>query len=197
MDRKSLLIKSILLEGGLLVVAVVLGMMLNQPILEQLHFGWSAWMWGILATIPLLAAMTWLDRSPFEHLVRLRQLVDQIVKTIFTKCTVWDLALISLLAGVGEEALFRGLLQNLMLPQLGPVVAVVTVAIIFGFLHYLSLSYAIYATVMGIYMGWLLLIFDNLLVPVIVHVAYDFVALYYLVIYRKQNEINEENESLP
>lgn len=197
MDRKSLLIKSILLEGGLLVVAVLLGIWLNQPILEQFDFGWSAWMWGLLATIPLLAAMTWLDRSSFQHLARLRQLVDQIIKTIFTKCTVWDLALISLLAGVGEEALFRGLLQNLMLPHFGPVVAVVSVAIVFGFLHYLSFSYAIYATLMGIYMGWLLLIFDNLLVPMIVHAAYDFVALYYLVIYRKQNEVDEESESLP
>lgn len=196
MDRKSLLIKSILLEGGLLVVAVLLGIWLNQPILEQFDFGWSAWMWGLLATIPLLAAMTWLDRSSFQHLARLRQLVDQIIKTIFTKCTVWDLALISLLAGVGEEALFRGLLQNLMLPHFGPVVAVVSVAIVFGFLHYLSFSYAIYATLMGIYMGWLLLIFDNLLVPMIVHAAYDFVALYYLVIYRKQNEVDEESESL-
>ncbi len=193
MDRKSLLIKSTLLEGGLLVLAVVLGFFFNQPIFDQFNFGWSAWMWGVLGTLPLLAALLWLDSSQVKHLVALRQLVDQIVRTLFTKCTIWDLALISLLAGVGEEALFRGFLQSAMVPSLGPVLAVLIAAVIFGLLHYLSLTYAIYATLMGIYMGWLLLIFDNLLVPTIVHAVYDFAALYFLVIYRKPEELSERN----
>jgi len=193
MDRKSLLIKSTLLEGGLLVLAVVLGFFFNQPIFEQFNFSWPAWMWGVLGTLPLLAALLWLDSSKAKHLVQLRQLVDQIVRTLFTQCTIWDLALISLLAGIGEEALFRGFLQSAMVPSLGPVLAVLIAAVIFGLLHYLSLTYAIYATLMGIYMGWLLLIFDNLLVPTIVHAVYDFAALYFLVIYRKPEELNERN----
>ena len=62
--------------------------------------------------------------------------------------------------------------------------AVALTSIVFGLAHFISFTYAAYATVVGVYLGVLLIVFDNLLVPVLAHATYDFVALVYLIYVR-------------
>ena len=95
-----------------------------------------------------------------------------------------DLALISALAGLGEELLFRGVLQTVLAGAVGLGLAVALTSIVFGLAHFISFTYAAYATVVGVYLGVLLIVFGNLLVPVVAHAAYDFLALVYLVYFR-------------
>jgi hypothetical protein len=97
-----------------------------------------------------------------------------------SQCSLLDLALISALAGIGEEALFRGVMQTGLVPVVGLPAAVALTSVAFGLAHYLSLTYAAYAALVSVYLGVLLVYTDNLLVPVIAHAAYDFVALVYL-----------------
>ena len=78
-------------------------------------------------------------------------------------------------AGVGEEALFRGVLQ----PALGPYGLWIS-SLLFGVLHALTYTYFLLAALLGLYLGWLFERTDNLLVPVIVHALYDAVALWLL-----------------
>ena len=51
----------------------------------------------------------------------------------------------------------------------------------FGLGHHMTSAYAILAGLLGLYLGLLLMVFDNLLVVMLVHGLYDFAALVYLV----------------
>jgi len=53
-------------------------------------------------------------------------------------------------------------------------------SIVFGLAHPMSVTYAVLAGAIGVYWGWLLMASENLLVPIVTHTAYDFVAIVYL-----------------
>ena len=54
-------------------------------------------------------------------------------------------------------------------------------ALLFGAAHWLTATYALLAGLIGLYLGALFLLTENLLVPAIAHAAYDVVALSVLV----------------
>jgi membrane protease YdiL (CAAX protease family) len=84
---------------------------------------------------------------------------------------------VAALAGIGEEALFRGVVQSALLGRLPGWAAVLVTAAAFGAAHALTLTYAVLAALVGAYLGWLHLASGNLLVPILAHALYDFVAL--------------------
>lgn len=181
MHPKHLLVLALVVEGGLAALAWGLGVALGRPAFEKLDLDWTAWVWGGLATLPPLAGLMWARRTRWGPLARLGALIEVRVAPLFSRCTLVDLALISALAGVGEEALFRGVLQPWLGGILGPWPAVVVVGIAFGLAHWLTPTYAVYAALMGVYLGALYHALGNLWVPIFAHAAYDFVALAVLV----------------
>jgi uncharacterized protein len=93
--------------------------------------------------------------------------------------------LVALAAGIGEELLFRGLMQHGLAQWWsghwwGWLAAWLLTALVFGICHWISGMYAIMAFLAGLYLGALLLVFDNLLVPITAHALYDLAALLYL-----------------
>jgi hypothetical protein len=54
-------------------------------------------------------------------------------------------------------------------------------ALLFGVAHWLTMSYAVFATLIGVYLGILFLFTENLLAPIVTHALYDVVALSVLV----------------
>ncbi|GGK54045.1 hypothetical protein GCM10007941_00150 [Amphritea balenae] len=171
-------------EGGLVVVALMLGWLLNSPPFVQFQFGWQGVALGLLATLPpllLLLAAVQLEYRPVQNLFRLSR---EHVATFFNGASLLDLALIACAAGIGEEALFRGVIQSRLAIEFSPWVGVVIASLLFGLVHFISLTYAIFAALFSLYLGWLLLSFDNLLVPIITHGLYDFIVLAYLVSHR-------------
>lgn len=133
-----------------------------------------------MALAPMLAILYFVTHARWSILVRLRKGIDDITR-LFANSSWLDFALISLLAGVGEEALFRGLMQTGLTEPLGLWWAIVLTSLVFGLVHFVSLGYAIYAAIVSVYLGWLFVAFNNLLVPIIAHAVYDFLALIYLV----------------
>ena len=179
MEHRPLLVLAITVEGGLVLLAWGLGAALGVPAFERLHLSGEAVGWGLLACAPMLAGLALALRSSWSPLVRLRRSMEEFVG-LLSRCTLLDLALISALAGIGEEALFRGVMQTGLAPSVGLPAAVALTSIAFGMAHYLTLTYAAYATLVSVYLGLLLIGYGNLLVPVVAHAAYDFVALVYL-----------------
>jgi membrane protease YdiL (CAAX protease family) len=116
--------------------------------------------------------------------VRFRQTIDRTLAPLVADCSLFDLVLLSVMAGVGEEVLFRGVVQAALAGSVGPVLAIAVSALLFGLAHFVSVTYAVYATLFGVYLGVMLVVFGNLLAPVITHAVYDFVALAYLVYVR-------------
>ena len=168
-------------EGGLLVLAWGLGHLLGAPVGEQTAFTPSSFALGVVATVPLLTGLYWILRTPWEVLVSLRVVIEDKVVPLFANCSVAGIAVISILAGVAEEALFRGVLQTYFAGHVGVVPALLVTSSLFGLVHPVTALYAVMAGLIGLYLGVLAVWHDNLLVPMVVHALYDFVALTYLV----------------
>ncbi len=179
---------SLAFEGGLALLALVLGYFLSTPPLATVTAGetsiWLAVGWGVAATAPMLLMLLILETISWSPVVRLRTVVARQVAPMFMPLSLLELALISIAAGVGEEMLFRGVLQ--MTPALwltgvwGTATGLVVASILFGMCHYVTRTYAILAGLMGVYFGLLLLLTGNILTPIIAHALYDFLALCYL-----------------
>jgi len=191
-SRRQLVILSIAFEGGLVVLAWVLGVVFRTPAFGQLDLNLPGLGWGTLGTVPLLAGLYWTSRSRWPPLVRLREVLQLFVGRLFAEAQLVDLLLISVLAGVGEEALFRGVIQTLLENRLGLWLAIALTSLLFGLAHFITVTYAIVAALISVYLGWLLVAFDNLLVPVVVHALYDFLALVYLVRIRPARDPSQE-----
>lgn len=179
-----------LFEGSLAVAAVVVGWALGIDPFESFRWDTAAFVWGIAAIVPLLGLLAWSMRSSWRPLRSLRRFFDRSIVPLFQPLSMVQLAVLSILAGVGEELLFRGIVQAGigygMGGMVGTAVGLIAAAVLFGLAHALSPAYFVLATVIGFYLGAIWLWTDNVLTPIIAHAGYDFLALCYLARFRRQ-----------
>jgi membrane protease YdiL (CAAX protease family) len=185
---------AVVFEGGLVVIAVLLSLLLELPLLGWVQPRASMIWWGILLTVPLLVGLWPWRNARWRVLAKLFEEIEQMVVPLFAGESIAGLALISLLAGVGEEALFRGVMQSVLAGSLGTVLALLVTSTVFGLVHYVTRTYAVMAGAIGLYLGVLALAFDSLVVPMIVHALYDFLALLHLTRERAARESSEAPE---
>jgi membrane protease YdiL (CAAX protease family) len=175
---------AVIVEGGIALVAVFLAWVFGVPLRDQMpEFGTpllAAFLRGLIATVPMLVVFWWLVNSQRQTFRDLRHQVDRLIGEMFPAASVGQLAFVAALAGVGEELLFRGVLQTILGWWTTPVVGIVIASLLFGLAHALSKTYFLLATVIGLFFGWLTLYFDDLVAPIVAHGVYDFVALMYL-----------------
>ena len=179
---------AIVVEGGIGLLAVALGSLLRHPPVEAIAWNLDDASIGGIAVLPLVLIVWLCVRSgwkPFQDMLRL---VDEVVLPLFQPCRLWELAAIAAFAGLGEEMLFRGVIQNVIADQfiepIGATIGCLGAALLFGLLHWATPAYAVLASLIGLYLGWLWIATGNLLVPAVVHALYDFWALVYLVRFR-------------
>lgn len=165
----------------MLLLGWALGRWLGIDPLQTLHLSAGAIILGVAATVPLLLGLRWTLITPWPPVRRLVQQVQDQLGPVLASRSSGDLALLALLAGSAEEVLFRGVIQGGLARWVPDVLAVMVASGVFGLAHFLTLSYAMLAGVAGAYLGMLYLVEGNLLVPVVAHALYDFVALTYLV----------------
>jgi membrane protease YdiL (CAAX protease family) len=119
------------------------------------------------------------------------------VSWIFNGYSWIHISCVALLAGVGEELLFRGFLQTWLDRHLSIVWAILFSSVIFGLLHYLSHAYFICTILMSIALGVGYYLSGSLLMVMVWHGVYDFIALVVLVKFphiidiasRKKNDV--------
>ena len=176
LGRGRLALIGIALEGAFIVVAAIGALLTGVRFWEAIHLNTTGLTLGIVATLPMIAVTLVLVRTSGRFFNQMRADFERVV-SLFKVCTVADLFWISLSAGVGEEVLFRGFIQTYLGELSQPYLALVITSIVFGALHAVSVSYFIFATIVGLYLGGLYLWSDNLLIPIAAHFLYDFVAL--------------------
>ncbi|MGO8929330.1 MAG: lysostaphin resistance A-like protein [Limisphaerales bacterium] len=103
------------------------------------------------------------------------------LRPLFGHWSVLQLLVISVIAGISEEAFFRGAIQGSLADRVHVIVAVVLTSALFGAFHLLTWTYAIIAAFIGAYLGLLWIGTGNLLTPMITHAVYDFLALMYFL----------------
>lgn len=186
---------ALVVEGALITAAFLLGWLLNCPPLAKISqpfdIGTSngvAILIGVVATVPMLIFMVLIDRMSFGPFGNLSKAIDQKVAPWLATLTITEAMFIALLAGVGEELLFRGVIQRL--PAVwgfgDAIVGLAIASILFGVCHWVTRTYAILAAFIGFYLGFLFIATDSLLTPIVTHVLYDFVAIIYLQRTRNQ-----------
>jgi len=173
-------------EGSLTPAAIALGWLLGTPPLATVfHFGWRDALLGIAATLPPLGLFWLCLVCPWRPLAEIAKITEETLVPLFRDCRLVQLAIIAALAGVGEETLFRGVVQAAAAQQIGGPYGVwlglLVAAVLFGLLHSITPMYAILAGLVGLYLGGLWLACGNLLTPIVAHGMYDFLALVYLV----------------
>jgi len=141
--------------------------------------------WGLIATAPLTLSLALVVASRWRPLADLSRQAEQLLMPLLAGVRPVELVLVALAAGIGEELLFRGLMQDGLARWwsghwAGWLAAWLLTSLVFGICHWISGMYALLAFLAGLYLGGLLLIFDNLLVPVTAHAMYDLAALLYL-----------------
>lgn len=169
----------IAVEGGLALVALSLALPLGLTPWLDLTWSWRVVGQAAVATVPMVALFVALLNLPVGWLEELTQLTRQILMPMFRTTGLWGIALLSIVAGVSEELLFRGVLQQGLAGWIGNAGALAVASVVFGVAHFITPAYFLLATVMGAYLGWLYFWAGNLLLPILVHALYDFLALGY------------------
>ena len=171
----------LMFEAGLAPLALALGWALGAPPLETFAWDAGAAGRGVVASLPMLAFFAASVRWPVGPLGRIKAFVEAELAPVLQGCRWPDLALLSAAAGVGEEMLFRGVIQAALARLLGPAGGLAASALVFGLMHPVSPAYVVIAGALGAYLGGVWLLTGNLLSVMTAHALYDFVALAVLV----------------
>jgi len=183
-DRRVFLKLAVLFEGGVMAVALALGWAVEIHLFAMLRWNTAALAWGFAATLPLFALFLASIRFRPKPIARIHEILVEILGPWLAACRWYDLIVVAILAGVGEELFFRGVLQVWLgdvgwlksLP--GPDAGLVLASVLFGLAHCITPTYALLAGLMGAYLGLLLDVSGerNLMGPILAHALYDYLA---------------------
>ncbi|QDV61507.1 CPBP family intramembrane glutamic endopeptidase [Crateriforma conspicua] len=206
---------AVIFESALGLLALFLGWLLGPdpralvPKIDLSVFQWDVWSpvvlgigYGMAAAIPMLLGIAVLRRLPLESVRELERLSDDGMLRLLLQLGPLELILISLCAGVGEELLFRGWLMQWLSENpsgvSGPLeigIGLIGSSIAFGLVHPITRLYVVVATVIGLYLGVLLLLSGNLLIPIAAHATYDAVQLM-MTAWQKSSDSVDLDESV-
>ena len=174
-------------EASLILVAIFLGWVANIDPFEHLYFSETAIAYGVIGTLPLFLMFLSLEKLQGESVVKIRKLLLNTLGPGLHSYHWSDLLILAAIAGIAEELLFRGVIQPWIENSWGITTGLIASNIVFGLVHAVTPLYAVLAALVGIYLG-LSLDYSgdrNLLIPVIIHGLYDFLAFVALMrVYR-------------
>jgi membrane protease YdiL (CAAX protease family) len=175
---------AVVVEGAIALIALLLAWFFHVPLREKIPpFGrplFEAIGRGVLATLPMLVLFWWLVNSKLAALKQLRSQVEWLVREMFPDGDLGQFAMVAALAGVGEELLFRGVVQMKASDWTTPAFGLVIASFLFGVAHALSKVYLLFAIGVGAFFGWMAFKYNDLVGPMVAHGLYDFLALTYL-----------------
>lgn len=139
-----------------------------------LSVSWNlkALLWGIAIALGITSASALVYRIWPAY----RRSADTYLMLVLTPLLWPDLIWLGLLPGLSEELLFRGV----MLPALGlDTLALIGSSIFFGVLHLSGKQqwpYVIWATIVGLILGYSALVTGNLFIPIVAHILTNLIS---------------------
>ena len=175
-------------EFGLLMVALIIGTLVGFDPLQTISRGpehWRLHLWhmvlGAALALPLLGVFIALDSIAEKLMHSVRDVLFETLAPVMMDAGWAGRALVSLAAGIGEEILFRGLIQDGLAQLWGVIPALLVASLIFGIAHWVNTPYLGFATGVGAIFGLLFIYTGSLVAPIVMHAVYDFLALNRLV----------------
>lgn len=183
--RNNILVIAVLMEGAVLALALALAWYFNINLLPVTQDAAGDIIIGTLGAVPPFALFIFTLSKKAEKIPLLGSLKEIVVKDIkgmFLNSGFMDLVLISLLAGIAEEILFRGVIQTRF--------GIVAASAVFGLVHCVSPAYIVVTVIMGFYIGAFYFFSGSLLIPIQIHFIYDLGALLYLRYFAGRDDYN-------
>ncbi len=158
-----------LVEGGTILTALAGAWLTGVSPWDVMVWRWDAAAIAVLGTLPLLV-LFFVAKGP-------RTVATEMLGEALSRCHWYDWVMLAALAGVGEELLFRGVLQ-LWLAEWNPAFAFIATNIAFGLMHAVTPSYALLTAGVGMYLSWLAYGIGepNLWRAILAHGLYDAIA---------------------
>ena len=129
----------------------------------------------MIAVVVAYAAIYGITCHAWLNTVEMRQL-NRKLTGMFQNLSWPQLIILSISAGVGEELLFRGLLQTWLIANLNPLWGILGASLVFGLMHYLNATYIILTFVLGCLFGIAYHMTNSLLMVMAAHTLYDIIA---------------------
>lgn len=139
------------------------------------------WRWDerdLLVGLGIGLIITVLSGLTYRFVPQYRKSADYYLDLVLKPLVMPDIIWLGLLPGLSEELLFRGV----MLPALGADhVAVIVSSLCFGVLHLSGAEqwpYVLWATIVGLILGYSAVLTGNLLVPIVAHILTNLISSY-------------------
>ena len=187
----SALTYAVLLELSLGLSAILIGLFLGVNPRQDLPAWWDgpailkSLGIGLLVGSAFALGMELVSRLPIRSMQKLERSMQSQLHLLLGPMSVPDLLLLSLSAGIGEELLFRGLIQGWWMSLsetqsfLESLPGMAISAVCFGFAHPLSKTYIVLATLAGFLFAILYWATRDLLACVLAHAIYDAIICVY------------------
>jgi uncharacterized protein len=177
-----------LVEGGTVLLALVIGWLAGVNPWSDVAWTWPAVGIGLVATAPIFLVYGFARDT--------RTVAIEAIGPALSLCRWYDLIVLAALAGLGEELLFRGVLQP-WLSRPSPWIGFVAANVLFGLVHLVTPTYGLIAGGLGMYLSVVAfhLPGGNLLSAIIAHGLYDYVA--FLLIVREYRSRQPDGEAQP
>lgn len=157
---------------------------------------------AILIFIPIINFIAYLNSridlpdslQLFENKMKeLENTAEKILKYFFIdksfKGFIINFVMIAILAGVGEELFFRGILQNILSEWFkNKHVGIILTAAIFSFIHFQFYGF-IPRFLLGVYFGYLLILSRSIWLPIVAHITNNGIAV--ITYYITNEEVGE------
>jgi membrane protease YdiL (CAAX protease family) len=147
-----------MVEGGLFGVALLLALIFDSSLIDQYQWGWREALIGLVAVVPMLGMFYECLRSQIASMKEIRSYLELHMRPMFERLSVLQLAALSILAGLGEEALFRGVIQHNLEGPIGLFGAMLISNVLFGFAHFMTKAYFLLALMIGFFLAAFILI---------------------------------------
>lgn len=171
--------QAIAFQGGIALVALLALWLFGIPVQNDGLGTAVAVLLGTLAGVGTYGVLYLLSRVPgFHSPTMTRHLLDL---RRFVLDYSWPVLItLALLAGFGEELLFRAVIQGWPAAAGYPWLGLLAGALLFGLAHCLSLAYFAVTALMGLALGLAYLHSNSLLLVMVWHGVYDLIAIYLL-----------------
>lgn len=171
---------ALLFQGGIGVIGLLAIVFFGIPVLVLGPGPWQSLFYGVFGAAATYAVLLLLTRVPGlfpENLERQMQGLYDFASSYSPAVLI----LLSVLAGVGEELLFRGAIQGWLMAHTDSVTAVMAASVLFGLVHYVSFTYFLVATGLGLILGTAYVLSESLVSVMVWHAVYDMIALFCLL----------------
>lgn len=190
MKSDGFVIQAILFEGAMALLGALLALICGLDLSKAFYTPDLATLFsqialGIGLAVGLGIFFTILDYIPSSHLKQISDLTKETVSETMKNSSRINRFLVCLMAGVGEEVLFRGFIFLAIFEfwpwglefNMNIIVAVVVSSILFGLGHYVTAIYFLITGLLGVAFCLVFLRTGLLIAPLVAHALYDFYAM--------------------